>query len=81
MHGGIKSWMTTTLPFSPHTSGSIPPSNNAVGGTNIKGHLIKFNYSIFDSLTFSFAAYINQLVVDPLPGTSTGAVHAMTDLM
>ena len=65
----------------PDTSGSIPPSNNAVGGTNIKGHLIKFNYSIFDSLTFSFAAYINQLVVDPLPGTSTGAVHAMTDLM
>jgi hypothetical protein len=60
---------------------NTPASNQAVGGTNIKGHLIKFNYSIFDSLTFSFTAYINELINNPLPGTQTGAVHAMADLM
>ncbi len=37
-------------------------SGAAAGGTNIKGHLIKFNYSIYDSLTFSFTAYINELI-------------------
>jgi hypothetical protein len=60
---------------------NTPPSNQAVGGTNIKGHLIKFNYSIYDSLTFSFTAYINDLINNPVPSKSTGAVHAMADLM
>ena len=56
-------------------------ANTAVGGTNIKGHLIKFNYSIFDSLTFTVTAYINDLITDPVAGANTGAVHAMADLM
>jgi hypothetical protein len=53
----------------------------AAGGTDIKGHLIKFNYSIYDSLTFTFTAYINDLINNPVPGTKTDAVHAMADLM
>jgi hypothetical protein len=53
----------------------------AVGGTNVKGHLVKFNYSIFDSLTFTFTCYINDLIINPVPGTKTDAVHAMADLM
>jgi Putative porin len=65
----------------PDTSGNIPTSNTAAGGTNIKGHLIKFDYSIFDSLTFTFTAYINELVSNPVSGADTGAVHAMADLM
>ena len=65
----------------PDASGGIPPSNIAAGGTNIKGHLVKFNYSIFDSLTFSFTAYINDLINNPVPSKSTGAVHAMADMM
>ena len=68
---------TAVFPDTVNTS----PSNQAVGGTNIKGHLIKFNYSIYDSLTFSFTAYINELINNPLPSKSTGAVHAMADLM
>ena len=52
-----------------------------VGGTNIKGHLIKFNYSIFDSPTFSFTAFINDLINNPYPAQKTDAVHAMADLM
>ena len=63
------------------SSANSPPSNQAVGGTNIKGHLIKFNYAIFNSLTFSFTAYINELIENPAPGSSTSAVHAMADLM
>jgi hypothetical protein len=54
---------------------------SAVGGTNIKGHLVKFNYSIFDSLTFTFTAYINDLINNPYPGQKTDAIHAMADLM
>jgi hypothetical protein len=37
--------------------GVVPASlttGTAAGGTNIKGHLIKMNYAIFDSLTFTF---------------------------
>jgi len=56
-------------------------AGSAAGGTNIKGHLIKFNYSIFDSLTFTVTAYINDLINDPVAGAKTGAVHARADLM
>lgn len=51
------------------------------GGTNIKGHLIKFNYSIYDSLTFSLTCYVNDLINNPVAGAKTGAVHAMADIM
>ena len=70
------------IAVTPATPATLPVTSGfAVGGTNIKGHLIKFNYSIYDSLTFSFTAYINELINNPLPGTQTGAVHAMADLM
>jgi hypothetical protein len=32
------------------------------GGTNIKGHMIKFNYSFTDSFTFSATCFINDLI-------------------
>ena len=50
-------------------------------GTNIKGHLIKFNYSIFDSLTFSFTCYMNDLIHNPYPTAKTDTLHAMADIM
>jgi hypothetical protein len=53
----------------------------AAGGTNIKGHMIKFNYSITDALTFTFTCYANDLINNPVPGAKTDAVHAMADLM
>jgi len=53
----------------------------AAGGTDIQGHLVKFNYSIFDSLTFSFTCYINDLINNPVPSQKTDAIHAMADLM
>ena len=59
-------------------------AGSAAGGTNIKGHLVKLNYSIFDSLTFSFTCYINDLINYPTgiaTGAKTGAIHAMADLM
>jgi hypothetical protein len=60
----------------------LPTETGTVaGGTNIKGSLVKFDYSILDSLMFSFTCYINELMVNPVPGTKTDAVHAMADLM
>jgi hypothetical protein len=59
-------------------------TGSAAGGTNIKGHMVKLNYSIFDSLTFSFTAYINDIVnpsINAMPTAKTDAVHAMADLM
>ena len=53
----------------------------AAGGTDIEGHLIKLDYSIFDALTFSFTCYVNNLIANPVPATKTSAVHAMVDLM
>jgi hypothetical protein len=69
------------IAVTPTTPAVTPETGAAAGGTNIKGHLVKFNYSIFDSLTFSFTCYINDLINNPVPSAKTGAVHAMADLM
>ena len=55
------------------------------GGTNIKGHFMKFNYSLTDSLTFSATCYLNSLINQTLAGGVTEpqseAMHFMADLM
>lgn len=56
------------------------------GGTNIKGHLIKFNYSITDAFTFSTTCYINDLINPQLASNALGepnnsSIHFMADLM
>ena len=86
MPGVTKWWMTTTsrlLRQRLHRPADRPAG---VGGTNIKGHLIKFNYSIDDSLTFSFTAYINELInpnqnIGAAGEPKNGAIHVMADLM
>jgi hypothetical protein len=54
-------------------------------GTNIKGHLIKANYAITDSLTFTFTCFLNQLISPglnaPLGEPNNSAIHVMADLM
>ncbi len=67
------------FPIANTAFGNTSPA--VIGGTDIKGHLIKFNYSIFDSLTFSFTAYINNLIINPVPSQKSDAIHAMADLM
>ena len=60
--------------------------NGWASGTNMKGHLIKFNYSLTDALTFTFTTYINDLIN---PNLNTGglgepqnhSLHVMADLM
>lgn len=59
---------------------NIAYNGGVVSGTNIKGHLVKFNYSILDSLTFTFTGYFNNLINNPNPGSSS-AIHMMADLM
>ncbi len=64
------------------------PTGGAVGwfsGTNIKGHLIKANYSITDALTLTFTCFLNQLISPnlnaPAGEPNNSAVHVMADLM
>jgi hypothetical protein len=77
--------------------GSAPSGTGtgAVGGTNLKGHLVKLNYSITDSVTFSLTGYVSDLinqslhVPGPGPGGSVGTfnepnstmIHVMADIM
>lgn len=64
-------------------------SKGWVAGTNVKGHMIKFNYSFTDSFTFSAAVFLNDLIILPqqplspsLPvDLNSGAMHFMADLM
>jgi hypothetical protein len=58
------------------------------GGTNVKGHLIRADYSFTDSLTFTFTCYINQLInpnLNTFPNSGgepqSNALHVMADLM
>ncbi|MEI9864003.1 MAG: putative porin [Limisphaerales bacterium] len=58
------------------------------GGTNIKGHLIRANYSFSDALTFTFTCYLNQLInpnLNTTPGSGgepqSNALHVMADVM
>jgi hypothetical protein len=63
---------------------ALPTSPTAAalhGGTNVKGHLIKLNYSITDALTFTTTFYLNDLINNPVPGAKSSALHAMVDLM
>jgi hypothetical protein len=63
------------------------PSSGAVGyfgGTNVKGHLIRANYSFTDSLTGSFICYMNELIGNSSNGTAepqSKTIHMMADVM
>ena len=55
-----------------------------VGGTNVKGHFIKFNYSVTDSLTLSATCYLNSLinpVVNGVREPQSNAMHFFADVM
>jgi hypothetical protein len=55
------------------------------GGTNMKGHLVRFNYSITDAMTFSVTCYVNQLINSGLYANvqepNNAALHLMADMM
>lgn len=60
-------------------------STGAMGGTNVKGHMVKLNYSITDSLTLSLTGYvtdlINNTVYNNVSEPNSTAIHVMADLM
>ena len=62
-----------------------PPYQAGVfGGTNVKGHMVRFDYSIADALMFSMTCYVNDLINQNIQGyaeTQSGAIHAMADMM
>lgn len=58
------------------------------GGTNVKGHMVKLNYSFTDSLTFSATCFINDLInppqqnpAPPKADLTSAAIHFYADLM
>jgi hypothetical protein len=51
------------------------------GGTNVKGHLVKFNYSLTDALTLSVTCFVNSLIKNPSTTISSDAMHVMADIM
>jgi hypothetical protein len=59
-------------------------SSAFVGGTNIKGHFIKLNYSVTDSVMFSASCYLNSLINPTVNGTKepqSSAMHFFADIM
>ncbi|MGH7952104.1 MAG: putative porin [Limisphaerales bacterium] len=66
------------LAYSPVAFNGAGPG--VVSGTNVKGHLIAFDYSITEALTFTFTCYVNSLINNPSPASSD-AIHAMADIM
>jgi len=65
---------------------TVQPKTGWVGGTNIKGHLMKFDYSLTDSLTFAVTAYLNELIhpnqnIGAAGEPKNNAMHIMADLM
>ena len=69
---------------------SAPSPIGVFGGTNLKGHLVRFNYSITDALTFSAICYVSDLINPELNVQSTllgpaqpqnNVIHLMADLM
>jgi len=62
---------------------AVAPSAGSAGyfgGTNVKGHMVKANYSLTDGLTLTFAAFVDDLI-HTAPNTLSGAVRVMADLM
>ena len=63
----------------------IAGSTGAYGGTNVKGHFVKLNYSFTDALTLSFTTYLSDLVNPNLYGNvkepNSQMIHFMADLM
>ena len=67
--------------FAYYQSAPVGGSSGIFGGTNMKGHLIKLNYSLTDALTLTFTCYVNDLI-NPVPGNpQSHALHAMADIM
>lgn len=54
------------------------------GSTNVKGHYVKFNYSVTDALMLSAACYINDLInhnINSAPLGNGSDLHFMADVM
>ena len=72
--------------FYVNNNSTTVPKSGWFSGTNMKGHLVKFNYSLTDSLTLTLTAYLNELIklnqnIGKLGEPKNNALHFMADLM
>lgn len=76
-------WATVNYTTAANPGGGM--SKGWVGGTNVKGHLIRLDYSFTDSLTFTATCYLNSLINLPQQSSSpvdlrSGSIHFMADM-
>lgn len=64
-----------------YQTAAVGGKQGLVGGTNIKGHLVKLNYSLTDALTFTFTGYFNELIHANPVGSKSGGTRLFFDLM
>jgi hypothetical protein len=60
------------------------PGAGIGNGTNVRGHVIKANYSPYDALTISFTTFITELIDKPaatasVPNNNSGELRFMVD--
>lgn len=64
-----------------YQTAAVGGKSGMTGGTNVKGHLVKVNYSLTDSLTFTFTGYFNELINASPAGSRSGGTRLFFDLM
>jgi len=63
------------------TSTSNPAGSGYTGGTNIRGHILKLDYSPTDALTFSATWFLTELINESPAGSKSGANRIQIDGM
>lgn len=67
-----------------YQNGFSGSSSGYFGGTNVKGHLVKLTYSLTDSVSFAFSAFINDMVNSGTTGVGQpkpGTMRLFADIM
>lgn len=64
----------------------VPPASSGFGflpiygaGTNVRGHLIRLNYSILNSFTVRVSYFLTEAIDNPTPAFRTGSRRFMVD--
>jgi hypothetical protein len=63
------------------TSGTNPLGAGYGGGTNVRGHVAKASYALFDSLVFAVTYYNGNLISENPAGSKSGVTHLLVDLI
>ncbi len=75
----------TDVDFAAYYQASQPNSGGTggcyTGGTNVRGHVLKLDYSPYDSLTFSVTYFLTELIHPNPVSSASGASRVQVDAM